>query len=173
MKSALLRAVGEILALYKQNIVHQIEIGSFGAATGLSIAPYIEGLPPDEGNFLDEAQRCLSVGALRGCIVLGWCATIARVHRKIENIGFQNFNKATEDMTAKTAGRFKPYNKKFSVESLSELQRVFDTELLWVLEYMGLIDGNEHQRLRHCFDLRNQSQERIYIHSSRTYRRLF
>ena len=60
-------------------------------------------------------------------------------------------------MAAKTAGRFKPYNKKFSVDSLSELQRVFDTELLWVLEYLGLIDSNQHQRLRHCFDLRNHS----------------
>jgi hypothetical protein len=60
-------------------------------------------------------------------------------------------------MAAKTVGRFKPYNKKFSIESLSELQRVFDTELLWVLEYLGLIDSNQHARLRYCFDMRNHS----------------
>jgi hypothetical protein len=99
----------------------------------------------------------LTVEALRGCIVLGWCATISRIHNKIEEIGFTTFSRATEEMAAKTVGRFKPYNKKFSVESLSELQRVFDTELLWVLEYLGLIDSNQHARLRYCFDLRNHS----------------
>jgi hypothetical protein len=157
MKNAYIRAVNENLAAYKTEIVHQIEIGSFSSRTGLSIAPYVEGLPSDEGEFLDEAQRCLSVNALRGCIVLGWCATISRIHNKIADIGFTAFNKATEEMAGKTVGRFKPFNKKFSVESVSELQRVFDTELLWVLEYMTLIDGNQHQRLRHCFEFRNNS----------------
>jgi hypothetical protein len=156
-KSVYVRTVAETLTAYKAAIVHQIEIGSFTSSAGLSIAPYIEGLPVAEGDFLDEAQRCLSVEALRGCIVLGWCATISRIHHKIEEIGFAAFNKATEEMAAKTVGRFKPYNKKFSVESLSELQRVFDTELLWILEYLTLIDSNQHQRLRHCFDLRNHS----------------
>jgi hypothetical protein len=47
--------------------------------------------------------------------------------------------------------------KKFKVDSLSELQKVFDTDLLWVLEYLELIDSNQHQRLRTCFDLRNHS----------------
>jgi hypothetical protein len=156
-KAVYLKAVGEIVTTYKTDILHQIEIGSFTTVSGLSIAPYIEGLPVDEGDYLDEAQRCLSVEALRGCIVLGWCATISRIHQKIEQVGFPVFNKATEEMSAKTIGRFKPYNKKFSIDSVSELQRVFDTELLWVLEYLGLIDSNQHQRLRHCFDLRNHS----------------
>jgi hypothetical protein len=40
---------------------------------------------------------------------------------------------------------------------LSELQTVFDTDLLWVLEYLQLIDGNQHQRLRYCFEFRNNS----------------
>jgi hypothetical protein len=156
-KSTYLRAISELLPLYKSQLIHQIEIGSITTTAGLNIAPYIEGLPVAEGDYLDEAQRCLSVEALRGCIVLGWCATVARIHDKIEEIGLAKFNKATEEMAAKTVGRFKPYNKKFSVESLSELQRVFDTELLWVLEYLELIDSNQHQRLRHCFDMRNHS----------------
>lgn len=157
MKNAYIRAISENLAAYRTEIVHQIEIGSFSSGTGLSIAPYVEGLPSDEGEFLDEAQRCLSVNALRGCIVLGWCATISRIHHKIAEIGFAAFNKATEEMAAKTVGRFKPFNKKLAVELVSELQRVFDTELLWVLEYMTLIDSNQHQRLRHCFEFRNNS----------------
>jgi hypothetical protein len=141
----------------KKDLIHQIEIASFSKTAGLSIAPYIEGLPTDEGEYLDEAQRCLSVNALRGCIVLGWCATIARIHAKIADLGYETFNKASEEMAAKTIGRYKPFNKKFAIDSLSELQRVFDTDIIWVLEYLNLIDGNQHQRLRHCFEFRNNS----------------
>lgn len=156
-KESYLQLVAGVLSAYREQVIHQIEIGSFVSVGGLSIAPYIEGLSVYEGDYLDEAQRCLTVNALRGCIVLGWCATVARIHDKIEEIGFEKFSKATEEMAAKTVGRFKPFNKKQSIASLSDLQRVFDTELLWVLEYLELIDSNQHQRLRNCFDLRNHS----------------
>lgn len=156
-RTSYLDSISEMLNAYKSDIVHQIEIGSFSTTGALSIAPYLEGLPVAEGDFLDEAQRCLSVEALRGCIVLGWCATIARIHQKIEEIGFDKFSKATEEMANKTTGRFKPFNKKYQVESLSELQRVFDTDLLLIMEYLGLIDSNQNARLRYCFDMRNHS----------------
>src|SRR5262249_25804783 len=139
------------------DIIHHIEIGSFTTLSGLSIAPYTEGLSVEEGDYLDEAQRCLSANALRGCIVLGWCATVSRIHAKIEEIGFDKFSKATEQMAAKTTGRFKPFTKKYLIESRSELQRIFDTDILFILEYLQLIDSNQHARLRHCFDLRNHS----------------
>lgn len=157
MKSSYLASLAEISGRYIPDIVHPIEIGSFSSLTGLSIAPYVEGLPVNEGDYLDEAQRCLSANALRGCIVLGWCATIARIHRKIEEIGFDKFSKATEEMKAKTTGRFKPFTKTYMVESLSELQRIFDTDILFILEYLQLIDSNQHARLRYCFDMRNHS----------------
>jgi hypothetical protein len=156
MKSALLPLVSDGISPYK-DLIHQIEIGSFSNTGGLNIAPYIQGLPNDEGDYLDEAQRCLSANALRGCIVLGWCATIARVHAKIGEIGYEKFNKASEEMKAKTVGRYKPFNKQYTIDSLSELQRIFDTDILWVLEYLNLIDSNQHQRLRHCFEFRNNS----------------
>jgi hypothetical protein len=152
-----LAAIAGIVGSYKKDIVHQIEIGSFSSSSSLSIAPYIEGLPVDEGAFLEEAQRCLSVDALRGCIVLGWCAAVSRIQNRIAELGYDKFNKATEEMAGKTVGRFKPYTKKFSIDSMSELQRIFDTDLLWVLEYLTLIDSNQHTRLRSCFDMRNHS----------------
>ncbi|HEY0331448.1 MAG TPA: hypothetical protein VGC77_20405 [Rhodopseudomonas sp.] len=156
-KNSLLATLNDSRTLYLDHIVHQIEIGSFSTTTGLSITPFIEGLPSDEGEYLAEAQRCLTANALRACIVLGWCATIARIHAKIGEIGYDNFSRATEEMAAKTTGRFKPFNKKQMVASLSELQKVFDTDLLWVLEYLQLIDNNQHQRLRYCFEFRNNS----------------
>ena len=155
-KSVLLSLIAEGADVYK-DIIHNIEISSFAPIGTLSIAPYIEGLTSDEGEYLDEAQRCLTVNALRGCVILGWCATIARIHKKIEEIGFDKFSLATVEMAGKTTGKFKFFNKKHSIQSRSELQTVFDTDLLWVLEYLQLIDNNQHQRLRHCFEFRNNS----------------
>lgn len=165
MKTSRLRAtkgtyvslISQIIPKYDKEIIHAAEIGAFSVGASLSIAPYLQGLPADEGSYLDEAQRCLSVKALKGCIVLGWCATIARIHDKIESIGYEKFSAATEEMSAKTFGRYKFFKKKEKIETRSELQQVFDTNLIWVLEYLELIDNNEHQRLRHCFDLRNNS----------------
>jgi hypothetical protein len=155
-KNALLSTMAEGVDLYKE-LIHNIETASFSSTSTLSIAPYIDGLSTDEGEYLAEAQRCLDVDALRGCIVLGWCATIARIQAKIAEIGYDRFSSATASMTAKTTGRFKFFKKKYDVESLSELQRIFDTDLLWVLEFMELIDGNQHERLRYCFEFRNNS----------------
>jgi hypothetical protein len=155
-KAAFLAFVDRCVVFYK-DLIHSIETRSFSSPGTLSILPFVEGLSSDEGEYLDEAQRCLGVNALRACVVLGWCATIARIHQKIEEIGFDKFSKATDEMAAKTTGRYKFYKKKYTVDSRAELQTVYDTDLLWVLEYFGLIDNNQHQRLRHCFEFRNNS----------------
>ena len=157
-KKTYLDLLGPIIDFYKKSLIHQIEIAPEQTSGVLSVAPYLEGLTQDEGEYLAEAQRCWSVEGIRACIILGWCATVARMHAKIGALGFDTFNKATADMAAKQFGRFKPFNKKFVVESASELRRtVFDTDLLWVLEFIQLIDSNQHERLRHCFELRNNS----------------
>ncbi len=61
------------------------------------------------------------------------------------------------EMKDRSFGRYKRFSKKYNIASLSELREVFDTDLLWVLEYLGLIDSNQHERLRHCFLFRNNS----------------
>jgi hypothetical protein len=155
-KKRLLAVIGEALSLYGE-LIHGIETTSFAGQGTLSITPYIDDLDRDEGEYLDEAQRCLTVNGLRACVVLGWCATISRIHNKIEEIGYERFSQATIEMASKTTGRFKFFTKKLSIQSRSELQTVFDTDLLWVLEYLELIDNNQHQRLRHCFEFRNNS----------------
>lgn len=60
-------------------------------------------------------------------------------------------------MKAQTTGRYKRFTKEFSVTSISELQLVFDSDLLWVLEGMQMIDTNEKTRLSSCFDMRCHS----------------
>jgi hypothetical protein len=79
-KSTYVGLISQLVPKYENELIHAAEIGAFSGGGSLSIAPYLEGLSADEGSYLDEAQRCLSVKALKGCIVLGWCATIARIY---------------------------------------------------------------------------------------------
>lgn len=112
---------------------------------------------PEEGEYLKESIECAKHGYIRAAIVLGWCATIDRIHNKIEEVGFTKFNVTAAQMASATSGRFKRFPGTTTVTSISELRSVFDNEVLWVLEGMGLIDMNQHTRLRSCFDMRNQS----------------
>ena len=75
----------------------------------------------------------------------------------IESSGFGHFNVASARMASETKGRFKRFNAPQNVQSISDLRAVFDTQILWILEGMGLIDLNQHTRLRACFELRTQS----------------
>jgi hypothetical protein len=110
--------------------------------------------------YLKEAVDCARAGFIRAAAVMGWCAAIARIHRTVEKAGFAKFNVTVVTMVSQTQGRFKNF-KKFSkarnVMSLSDLQLVSDTEVLWILEGMLLIDANQHTRLSSCSDLRNHS----------------
>jgi len=110
-----------------------------------------------EGDYLQEAIDCFDSGFKKASIVLGWCATIDKIHKKIEKIGFDSFNKLTEKLASENKGRFKRFNKKYSISSIGELREVFDNDILWIIEGFGLIDSNQHTRLKSCFDMRNHS----------------
>ena len=134
--------------------------------TGSSSAPIITALDDllravkdgEENTYLKEAIDCAKSKFLKASIVLGWCAAIDRMHKKVEKIGFTSFNVASAQIASATAGRFKRFNKTYTVSSLNELEsEVFDNDLLWVIEGMGLIDANQHTRLKSCFDMRNHS----------------
>ena len=91
-------------------------------------------------------------------MVLVWSAGIHRMQKKVEKLGFNDFNEKSVEMKEIHHGRFKRFNKSFTIHSLSELKAtVFDTDLLWILEYWGLIDANQHQRLAICFTMRNNA----------------
>ena len=111
----------------------------------------------EENEYLREALGCWENGFLKASVVLIWCAAIDRIHKAIEQIGFEKFNKASEEMKSQTMGRFKRFDKKYSIQSISELRTVFDTDILWIIEGMQLIDLNQHTRLASCFDMRCHS----------------
>lgn len=111
----------------------------------------------DETEYLAEAIACAEHGFLKAAIVMGWCAAIDRIQRKLLLLGLAKFNAASSKIKAQTSGKFKRWNKEFNVTNLSELQTVFDTDLIVILEGMNLIDGNQAQRLETNFQYRNHS----------------
>jgi hypothetical protein len=92
---------------------------------------------------------------MRASIVLAWCAAVSRIHQVIGSRGIEAFNKATKSMCDIKEGRYKRYSSPYALQSPSELRTVFDTHLLWVLEYLELLDSNQHDRLALCFTIRN------------------
>ncbi|MDD5222140.1 MAG: hypothetical protein PHY10_03120, partial [Patescibacteria group bacterium] len=109
----------------------------------------------EQNKYLKEAINCAKDGYLRAAIVLGWCAAIDQIHKKIEQLGFIKFNVASAQMASAQMGRFKRYKEIIKISSLDDLKEVFDNKILWVIEGMGLIDLNQHTRLKSCFDMRN------------------
>jgi hypothetical protein len=110
-----------------------------------------------EKNYLDEAIGCAENGFFRAATVLAWNAVVYRFHTIIERNGFHKFNSTSKIISSKNTGRFKRYNKTFNISDRNELGEVFDTDILWILEGMMLIDSNEHTRIKSCYDMRCQA----------------
>jgi hypothetical protein len=121
------------------------------------LAKVLEGLSlPAENEYLKEAIECAHNNHYRAAVVMGWCASIDRIHRVIQKEGFTRFNVKSAEMASQQKGRFKRFNAVQNISSISELREVFDTIVLWILEGMEMIDSNQHTRLRSCFELRCQ-----------------
>jgi hypothetical protein len=79
------------------------------------------------------------------------------MRRKVEALGFDKFNAASTQLKNQTSGKWKHWNKGQQANSAAELLPVFDTDLMIVLEGMGLIDENQHNRLKVLFQWRCHS----------------
>ncbi|MGA2581956.1 MAG: hypothetical protein ABSG31_01665 [Tepidisphaeraceae bacterium] len=111
-----------------------------------------------ERGFIEEAITCINHSAPRAAIVLGWCAAVHRLRKKIQALGFPAFNETSARLKNMDSGKHKRWSKEFRITSFGELQtNVFDTDLITILEGMGLIDGTQAQRLATCFEYRCHS----------------
>lgn len=106
---------------------------------------------------MSEAINCAKAGYLKAAVVLGWCACIDHIHKKIDALGYTHFNVASAQLASQQKGRFKNFSGTRNVSSLSELREVFDKDVLTIIEGMNLIDFNQGTRLKSCFDMRNHS----------------
>lgn len=158
LKSSYLKVVNRVLRKYNDKFILPIKQKSFVIEKVLDLTKIIPTLPIiEESKYLQEAIECATAGYRRAAIIMGWCCAIDRMQRKVMSIGFSEFNKTSLKLKNKSKGKFKKWNKEFSISTLSELQQVFDNDLIIILEGMGLLDGNQAQRLETCFQYRNHS----------------
>jgi hypothetical protein len=158
LKSSYLKTINSTLSKFDDKFVLPIKQSATEVENIFDLETLVPGLSdPEESDYLKEAVECAEAGHKRGAIVLGWCALVDKLQKQILRMGLDKFNAASIKVKNQTSGKFKNWNKQFSVTTLSELQTVFDTDLLVVLEGMNLIDGNQAERLRTCFQYRNHS----------------
>ena len=157
LKKSYIDSLHAILKAFRDDLIIPLQKRSKGIPKDSPLFEILDALPSEaETAYLKEATDCARSGYYRASVVLGWCAAIDRIHRAIEKAGFTKFNNTSTMMASQTAGRFKKFNRVQNVSSLSEIREVFDTVILWVIEGMELIDLNQHNRLRGCFDMRCQ-----------------
>jgi len=156
-KTSYIKCLGDVLKSYDDDLILPVQQHSGGVGS-TNLRPFLAQIPTaDVSEYLEEAVKCAEANLIRGAIVLGWCAVVDRIHRSIQAQGLDKFNKCSSRLKAQASGRFKRFNKEFKITTVAELQEVFDTDLLWILEGMSLIDNNQGDRLRTCFQYRNQS----------------
>lgn len=152
------KIIKDILTDFEDDVLIVV-MKSAGKITSIAgLTKILENATEEEKEYLNEALGCARYAFYRASTVLVWSAAIHRMQKTVEKLGFSQFNKKSEEMKSICKGRFKRFQKSFNVNSLSELRAtVFDTDLLWVLEYWELIDANQHQRLSICFTMRNNA----------------
>jgi len=151
-KSSYLDTLNKICKKFKDDLIIPVQQFSHQIVTDLDLVNIIQGISNiEEKKYLKEAIDCANHGFPRASIVMGWCAAIDRIQRKILSLGLERFNQTSTMLKNQSKGRFKRWNKEFSISTLSELQQVFDSDLIIVLEGMGLIDANQSDRIFTCF----------------------
>jgi hypothetical protein len=157
LRTSYLEVLDALIRPMRDDLILPIKSGAVSPSTSPfnEFVSQLEGA--EESAYFQESLDCAKSGYLRAAAVLGWCAAIDRIHRKIEEIGFPKFNVTSAQMASQQKGRYKRFNQTQNVSNISELREVFDTTILWVIEGMGLIDSNQHTRLRSCFDIRCHS----------------
>ena len=157
MKTSYLEVLDVLTKRFRTELILPAQTNSSPASSLSLLHNILKDLPdPEENEYLQEAISCAQRGFLRAAVVLGWCSAIDRVHKRIENLGFTKFNVTSAQMASQKKGRFKRFNSPQTIGSLSELREVFDSNVLWIIEGMGMIDTNQHTRLRGCFEMRCQ-----------------
>ena len=158
-KSSYLIVLDDLLRSFRKDLILPIQQGKVRIGSGSTAfdAFLAKIAASDEGEYFKEALSCAKQGYFRAATVMGWCTAIDRIHRKIEEIGFPTFNVTSAQMASQTTGRFKKFSQSQNVNSLSELREVFDNIILWIVEGMGLVDSNQHIRLRSCYEMRCQA----------------
>lgn len=100
----------------------------------------------DVRDYLDEAVRCLQVGALRACTVFVWVAAIRTIQSGL----------IAKGSAAATAAVQKHDPKARAVKSLDDFAYVKDATTLLAAKELGILDKNQKDTLTEALNLRNR-----------------
>jgi len=155
-KSVVITILETLTSSIHSDLIVSVQKHRESAAAYPSLEAILKKSTDAEKEYLGEAIDCANAKKYRAAIILGWCAAVNRLHLYIAKVGFEKLNEASVRMSAMQSGRYKRFNKKFDIQNLTDLRMsVFDGDLLWILEFIGTIDGNQHERLGICFTMRN------------------
>jgi hypothetical protein len=158
LKKSYLNCLNKILKDYDNKFILPLQQTGGNIKAVPDLRKLLSGLDKlEESEYLREAIECAESGFYKAAVIMGWCAAVDRMQRKILALGFDAFNSTSQKIKSQKTGKFKRWNKQFNIATLSELQTVFDTDLIVILEGMELLDGNQAQRLETCFQYRNHS----------------
>ena len=111
----------------------------------------------DEYPYIQEAARCSSVHCHRAAIVLFWAAAIGRMHTSIQNKGFAAFNAAAATASIKKGSPYNRITKPLTIQSLAELQRTRDFDILAVGLELWSYDLQVFEELDRLLGTRNHA----------------
>jgi hypothetical protein len=100
----------------------------------------------DVRDYVEEAIKCLSVGALRACVVFLWAGAIRTIHAKMMSASGKALN--DEIIKHDQKGR--------SIARIEDFSYIRDETVLLAAEGLGILDKNERGTLKEALDLRNK-----------------
>src|SRR3989442_6837720 len=91
VKATYLKKLEQIASRLKDEVLVPIMVSSGRIASMPHLMEILECATIEEKEYLEEALGCAGQGFFRASIVLGWCATIHRIHKVVETLGFEEF----------------------------------------------------------------------------------
>jgi hypothetical protein len=101
----------------------------------------------DVKSYVEEAVKCLRVGALRAAVVFLWAGAVRRIQEDTLAFGARKLNSALL--------RHDPRARQ--VRKLDDFAHIRDKTVVLATEDLGLLDKNQRTTLEDCLNLRNKS----------------
>jgi len=134
-----LEYVRKLLGLPKADIEVEHDVGTLeGLVTTVS--------NDDVRDYLEEALKCLRVGALRACVVFVWTAATRTLQTQMMAKGSTAITAAVQRLDPKAR----------TVKSLDDFSYVKDATMLFAAKDLGILDKNQKDTLTEALNLRNR-----------------
>lgn len=101
---------------------------------------------PDIASFLEEAAKCVEVGALRAAIVFAWIGGVRVIQERMISKGEANVQAALKKHDPK--GR--------SVKSIDDFAYYKESTQLLAAQELGVLDKSQRETLENCLKERNK-----------------